>query len=60
MGDTGVIAYRLFRRAPVHFDGLDFRPQDSRRDVALALRATCHRLRDRVDGLGSASLGAAA
>lgn len=63
MGDTGVIAYRLFRRdlsGAVHFEGLHFHPQDNRRDVMLALRAACHRLRGRVDDLDLASLEAAA
>jgi len=63
MGDSGVIAYRLFRRdltGAVHFEGLDFYPQDKRRDVALALRAACHRLRDRVDELDLRALGVAA
>ncbi|OEZ02280.1 MULTISPECIES: hypothetical protein [Stenotrophomonas] len=63
MGDTGVIAYRLFRRdlgGALHFEGLNFYSQDSRSDVAIALRAACHRLRDRVDALDLASLGVAA
>lgn len=63
MGDTGVVAYRLFRRdlaGALHYEGLDFYPKDSRRDVAIALRAACHRLRDRVDELDLASLGVAA
>lgn len=52
VGDTGVVAYRLFRRdhgGALHTSILHFYPRDQRREVALALRQACHSLRDRVD-----------
>lgn len=51
VGDTGVVAYRLFRRdhaGALHFVALNFYRRDTRRDMATALRAACHRLRDQV------------
>lgn len=63
MGHSGVITYRLFRRdlaGALHFEGLNFLTKDSRRDVAIALRAACHRLRDRVDAIDLTALGVAA
>lgn len=63
MGDTGITAYRLFRRdltGAVHIENLHFYPQDQRRAVALALRAACHRLRDRVDEIDLATMGVTA
>jgi len=63
MGDTGITAYRLFRRdhtGAIHIENLHFYPQDQRRDIALALRAACHRLRDRVDEIDLAAWGVTA
>ncbi|WP_367346494.1 hypothetical protein [Stenotrophomonas bentonitica] len=63
MGDTGVIAYRLFRRdlsGALHFEGLNFYPKDTREEIALAVRAACHQLRDRVDTIDLVAMGLAA
>lgn len=63
MGDTGLVAYRLFRRdhrGALHTSILHFYPRDQRREVALALRQACHRLRDRVDDIDLAAMGVAA
>lgn len=60
---SGIVMYRLFRRdhnGALHFIGLNFSRHDSRRDMAIALRAACHRLRNRVDGINLAALGVAA
>lgn len=60
MGDTGITAYRLFRRdhtGTIHTQILNFYPQDKRRDIALALRDARHRLRDRVDAIDLAAWG---
>lgn len=63
MGDTGITAYGLFRRdltGAVRIENLHFYPQDQRCAVALALRAACHRLRDRVDEIDLATMGVTA
>lgn len=63
MGSTGAIAYRLFRRdhrGALHTSILHFYPRDQRRELALALRAACHRLRDRVDEIDLAAMEVAA
>lgn len=60
MGATGIVVYRLFRRDEVgalHTEGLHFYSHDKRREIAMALRAACHRLRDRVDTLDLAGMG---
>lgn len=52
VGDTALIGYRLCRcdmAGALHFEGLNIHPKHSRRDVAIALRAARHGLRDRVD-----------
>jgi hypothetical protein len=41
---SGIVVYRLFLRdhtGAVHFVGLNFYRRDTRRDVAIALRAAC-------------------
>lgn len=51
MGLSGIVVYRLFLRdhvGAVHFVGLNFYRRDTRRDMAFALRAACHRLREQV------------
>lgn len=56
MGPSGIVVHRLFRRdhaGALHFIGLNF----YRRDIAIALRAACHRLRDQVDEIDMARLG---
>lgn len=61
VGDTGVVAYRLFRRdqrGALHTSILHFYPRE-RREVALAVRQACHRLRDRVDEIDLAAMGVA-
>lgn len=61
--DTDIVAYRLFRRdntGATHVENLHFHLRDQRRQVALALRAACHRLRDRVDEIDLVTLGVAA
>lgn len=63
VGDAGVVAYRLFRRdhrGALHTSTLHFCPRDQRREVALALRQACRRLRDRVDEIALAAMGVAA
>lgn len=63
VADRGVVAYRLFRRdhrGALHTSILHFYPRDHRREIALALRAACHRLRDRVDEIDLAAMGFAA
>ncbi len=63
VGDTGVVAYRLFRRdhrGALHTSILHFYPRDQRGEVALALRQACHRLRDRVDEIDLAAMEVAA
>lgn len=60
MGVTGIVVYRLFRKDEVgamHIEGLEFYRHDSRSDMAVELRAACHRLRDRVDTLDLACMG---
>jgi hypothetical protein len=59
---SGIVMYRLFRRdhnGAVHFIGLNFYRHDTRRDMAIALRAACHRLRDQVDDIDLVAMGAA-
>lgn len=59
----GIVMYRLFRRdhtGAVHFIGLNFYRNDTRRDMAIALRAACHRLRDQVDDVDLVAIGVAA
>lgn len=56
---SGLVMYRLFRRdhtGAVHLHGLNFNPRDSRREIALALRAARHSLRDRVDEIDLAGM----
>ncbi|MGV6491337.1 hypothetical protein ACTUVK_000500 [Stenotrophomonas rhizophila] len=63
MGDTGIVAYRLFRRdqsGTVHFQGFTAQPYHTRAEIAVGLRAACHRLRDRVDEIDLVELGVAA
>ncbi len=63
MGPSGIVVYRLFRRdhaGALHFIGLNFYRHDSRSDMAIALRAACHRLRDQVDEIDLAALRVAA
>ncbi len=63
MGASGIVVYRLFRRdhrGAVHFVGLNFYRHDQRSAIAMALRAACHRLRDRVDEIDLAAMGVAA
>lgn len=60
MGLSGNVAYRLFRRdlsGAIHIECLHFLHRDSRRDISIALRAACHRLRDRVDEIDLAAIG---
>jgi len=60
MGLSGIVVYRLFLRdqtGVAHFLGLNFYRRDTRRDVAIALRGACHRLRDQVDEIDLATLG---
>ncbi|WP_282259601.1 hypothetical protein [Stenotrophomonas sp. PS02301] len=60
MGPPGIIVYRLFRRdhaGALHFIGLNFYRRDTPRDMAIALRASCHRLRDQVDWIDLVALG---
>ncbi|RLK53408.1 hypothetical protein BCL79_2714 [Stenotrophomonas rhizophila] len=60
MGPSGIVVYRLFRRdhaGALHFLGLNFYRHDTRRDMAIALRAACHRLRDQVDGIDLQAMG---
>lgn len=58
-GDTGVVAYRLFRRdlaGGLRVEGLDFYPKVRRQEIALEVRAACHRLRDQVDEIDLAAM----
>jgi len=60
---SGIVMYRLFRRdqtGALHLLGLNFYRHDARRDIALALRAACHRLRDRVGEIDLAAIGVTA
>jgi hypothetical protein len=60
MGPSGITVYRLFRRdhaCALHFLELNFYRHDTRRDMAIALRAACHRLRDQVDEIDLAAAG---
>jgi hypothetical protein len=60
MGDTGVVAYRLFRRdlvGTLHFEALNFYRKDSRREITLAVRTACNRLSDHADKLDHSALG---
>ncbi|WP_313217804.1 hypothetical protein [Stenotrophomonas sp.] len=60
---SGIVMYRLFRRdhnGAVHFIGLNFYRHDTRRDMAIALRKACHRLREQVDDIDLVALGVAA
>lgn len=59
MGASGIVVYRLFRSdhsRAVYFLGLNFYRHYSRRDMAIALRAACHRLRDQVDEIDLAEM----
>jgi len=63
MGLSGIVVYRIFLRdhtGAVHFVGLNFYRRDTRRDMAIALRAACHRLRDQVNEIDLAAMGGAA
>lgn len=60
MGDTGVVAYRLFRRdcrRALHTRCIDLRPGDSRSAIAASLRRARRTLRDQVDEIDLAAMG---
>lgn len=60
MGDTGVVAYRLFRRdcrGALHLRSIDLRPGDSRCAIASSLRRARRTLRDQVDEIDLAAMG---
>ena len=60
MGDTGVVAYRLFRRdsrGALHLRSIDLRPGDSRCAIAASLRRARRTLRDQVDEIDLAAMG---
>lgn len=59
-GPSGIVVYRMFRRdhaGALHFLGLNFYRRDTRRAMAIALRAACHRLHDRVDEIELQAMG---
>lgn len=63
MGDTGIVAYRLFRRdqsGTVHFQGFTAQPYHTRAEIAVGLRAACNCLRDSVDEIDLVAMGLAA
>jgi hypothetical protein len=63
MGDTGVVAYRLFRRdhrGALHTLSVDMRPGDARCAIAVRLRRARHSLRDQVDEIDLEAMGVAA
>jgi len=63
MGPAGAIVYRLFRRdhaGALHFVALNFYRRDARRDMAIALRAARHRLRNQVAEIDLVAMGVAA
>lgn len=63
LGDTGVVAYRLFRRdnrGALHWHILDFKGDETRYEMARRLRSAKRRLRDRVDEIDLAAMGVAA
>lgn len=63
MGDTGVVAYRLFRRdhrGALHTRCIDLRPGDDRSAIAASLRRARRSLRDQVDEIDLESMGVAA
>jgi hypothetical protein len=63
MGDTGVVAYRLFRRdcrGALHTLSVDMRPGDPRCAIAARLRRARHALRDQVDEIDMEAMGVAA
>ncbi|NYF34440.1 hypothetical protein [Stenotrophomonas sp. JAI102] len=60
MGLSGIVVYRLFLRdhsGAVHFVGLNFYRRAARRDMSIALRAACHRLRAQVEEINRAATG---
>lgn len=63
MGDTGVVAYRLFRRdcrGALHTLSVDMRAGDERSAIAASLRRARHALRDQVDEIDLEAMGVAA
>ena len=60
MGDTGVVAYRLFRRdhrGALHTRCIDLKPGDDRCAIAASLRRARRSLRDQVDEIDLAAMG---
>ena len=63
MGDTGVVAYRLFRRdcrGALHTLSVDMQGGDDRCAIAASLRRARRSLRDQVDEIDLEALGVAA
>lgn len=63
MGDTGIVAYRLFRRdhrGVVHMLVVDARDGMSRAELACRLRTGRRLLRDHVDEIDLQAMGVAA
>jgi hypothetical protein len=63
MGDTGVVAYRLFRRdcrGALHTLSVDMRAGDERSAIAASLRRARRSLRDQVDEIDLEAMGVAA
>lgn len=63
MGDTGVVAYRLFRRdesGALHARSVDLKPGDSRSEIAHKLRRERRALRDQVDEINLEAMGVSA
>lgn len=63
MGETGIVAYRLFRRdhrGALHTRCIDLRPGDSRCSIATSLRRARRSLRDQVDEIDLEAMGVAA
>lgn len=63
MGDTGIVAYRLFRRdesGALHMLSTDFRQGIDRQEIARRLRVMRRELRDQVDEVDLAVMGVAA
>ena len=63
LGDTGVVAYRLFRRdhrGALHTRCIDLKPSDDRCTIAASLRRARRALRDQVDEIDLEAMGVAA
>lgn len=63
MGESGIVAYRLFRRdirGVVHMLAVDFRAGMARAELARRLRVARHALRDQVDEIDLRTMGVAA